>query len=703
MKKLLLLGVFAAITGGLSAQSLYVGTASGSLYLGNGASMVAQGNVTAESNIGGTGTGRLIIHGGTNQVLDFNNKSVYGLGINKTGSAKAVLTDSVSVGTLELISGKLLLYSNSTNGYTLNITSDIKNATAASRVLVGSRNSSIRMSAGSTTYDTLLLSTDTLNHSNYLKNFFVESYVRMADTINIARLAYVKGTNALDAGNPGSAQEAYLKLPVSSSTSYGQLQFESGATLTGKANMNQIVSVDNTWIHWGSPFATSANTTYANSIADDVTLRLAPLNRANIFYYDESYKTGGSFWHVIGSTADQIPRGRGHAMYSWPSNNNDGLLPTTPTYVLDITGTITGSAFSGTYTANQGTGMQNSDSTAWQIIANPYYCNIDLSAIDASDISAIQGNTIYFYQTITDTANYHNPPKNYNFVLNSSTNGASPYVRPFQALYFRLADTTQSSVNITIPAKVQGSGNTASPMWKTREYTDLINITVSKANTPEMNDAAAVYFSETADNNFDKQDALKYIGDYDLEVYTKPGYTSTSRLTYNALKSIDNSMVSVPLGVKAKTDGNYVFDITFTEQEKAEYVVLEDKVLKTFTDVTLGGSYNFNYLKAEGEDRFVLHFKKANSTSSIDDELKQNNPFTVSANENGIQVHFPAQRNDEVSIQVFNLLGQQMTEEITGNAANGNINIQNAGWASGYYLVKVKTSTENKTEKVFIR
>jgi hypothetical protein len=168
----------------------------------------------------------------------------------------------------------------------------------------------------------------------------------------------------------------------------------------------------------------------------------------------------------------------------------------------------------------------------------------------------------------------------------------------------------------------------------------------------------------------------------------------------------NNTTYSMPLSTRAYVDGNY--SITIAGRDfMTEYtcVTLEDTKENKWIDLSATTQYAFAMATTDNENRFVLHFSKNNdcrtmAAAGMSSDLE--NQFTVLPTASGNDIRFNFAETTPVTIDVMNLLGQNITEGIQVSAKDQTEQITLPADFSGMYLIRV--STENGTVvKKFMR
>jgi len=232
--------------------------------------------------------------------------------------------------------------------------------------------------------------------------------------------------------------------------------------------------------------------------------------------------------------------------------------------------------------------------------------------------------------------------------------------------------------------------NSNMPLWKNIE-TDMDIVTLQVGNNVNSyKDETYIAFNPEAEDGFDLLDGSK-LGNAPNAPMIYSVLPDNTSLAVNSLKSTETtSQVSVHF--KAGVAGTHTISITGIETINDNTpLYLEDRKLDISQDVRENPVYNFNADPADDLDRFVLHFKPLGMN-----DFSLGNVFIYSYNKN-VCINVPDGVNGTVS--VINLLG---TEIISQKIIPGKSNKISLTGPTGYYVVRVMSSVNVFTKKVFI-
>jgi hypothetical protein len=372
-----------------------------------------------------------------------------------------------------------------------------------------------------------------------------------------------------------------------------------------------------------------------------------------------------STWAFITSTTEALTVTRGYHAYSASSISS-------PTDV-EFTGLLnTGNHTVSSLTYNSGSNKGD----GWNEIGNPFPSAIEWnSSWTKSNID----NTIYMYDgTQYKTWNYTLPAPS-----NSLPNGEIP---PTQGFWVK---ANASNPSLTIPNSERiHSSNT---LYKGGE--EIQNIISLNIEGNGYSDKMSVGMFANATNDFDgNYDAYKLLGiEAAPQLYS---WDLNHQYAVNLLaESIDNC--EVLLGLRTGTAEEYTisFDGIANFDQSVE-IYLEDKASGEMINIRETEFYNFYTEEGTDEGRFILHFNP--ETTGIN-PLNSNNSISIYSFDKTICINY--QHSIPATMHVYDLLGKEILQS---NVASNQLNKFNIDSDKGYYIVKVISNGELKTQKVFI-
>ena len=167
------------------------------------------------------------------------------------------------------------------------------------------------------------------------------------------------------------------------------------------------------------------------------------------------------------------------------------------------------------------------------------------------------------------------------------------------------------------------------------------------------------------------------------------------KLAINSVGALNEDMV-IPVGVVVSDAGKTTIKATdlsgvdlFTE------VYLEDAVAKKMVNLK-ESSYSVELPSGNSGSRFFLHFRAPGNAVATAAER-----FGIYSNNDLLYVNIPGDVKGQVTVEVMNLLGQNIQTVDASNAV-GRKEINLSGVVSGNYLVRIVNGGQVYTNKVFI-
>lgn len=248
----------------------------------------------------------------------------------------------------------------------------------------------------------------------------------------------------------------------------------------------------------------------------------------------------------------------------------------------------------------------------WHLVGNPYPSAIDWDLIKNNLTNLDEG--IYTWDG-SQYANYVNG-------ISSGSGTQNNIILPMQAFFVR-ANSTNAGFLLNNSHRIHD--NTQNYKYNNKSQKDkLLAISINANN---LTSKTNIYFDNNATQNYDsKLDAIAMFSYYN---YVPDLYTVGSnglKYSTNCLPDSLINNVSVPLGLKLLTSGNYTLNFNYTSGFENIQVFLEDKQLNSYIDLKINNNYTFNHNGTDITNRFVIHFVK-NSTPILNQQLSQINTY----------------------------------------------------------------------------
>ncbi len=379
----------------------------------------------------------------------------------------------------------------------------------------------------------------------------------------------IEGVAALG-GNLTVNSSKTLTLGLNSSNTYSQLKVGGSITNNGSVVQEQYMpSIGHHGI--SSPMASGFTTTSGTAGA--------------LYEYDAS--TGA--WNMSPTTTTV------GAGFFAPVQASSGFQSAAGSF--SVSGTPnTSHTHSLGYAANTATGGSGS---GWNLIGNPYTCGLDWTSVTKTNVN----NAFYVWDASNGTYQYYSGSALTGTYLAASSI-LSGVIPPMQAFWVQASASGGSIVST-----MASDGTVASSPTFYKTAPDNLILYAEDLNDPSLSDAMWITHAAGYTNDFEgDQDAWKrtnYGGQ--ANIYS---YHDGEKLAINAMDL--SSSTSIPVGVGAPEAGRkYRIVLEQMVNNETYQVVLEDKLMNSFTDITSEG-YVFTYGPWQNEDpRFVLHINQS--------------------------------------------------------------------------------------------
>lgn len=453
-------------------------------------------------------------------------------------------------------------------------------------------------------------------------------------------------TSVLRPTNGTLTTNGNLVMAASSATTYGQIAPGSG-TVSGDVTMQMVIDSAG-WHNLASPIASMT----LDDLEDDIIINYSGNSSGVSAYYWSS--TTGAF---VASTDSSDNFSGGWNIYidnnfvpSGGGLNADGKLPV----VLDLTGTInTGAQTSslGYYVASGAWSEFTGDPNGWNLIANPFPCNIDWEVVDTDfNGSGDYSDTYYIWRGDLNAG--EGGYISYNIMANA--NGGTNTIAPFQAIWVKMNNSNGPLT--TAFDFIDGDRTVESPsrLWKNQERLGLS--IVRDSDIRYRDEVLFVRESGYSLLQDPRGDIVKF---YNPSPGVMSFYNITPDSALLAANVIDRNFHgdTAFLGVKSEVLGNYTIAIAENSFPADFNIELYDRKTGSTTDL-LNNSYTFAHDTAFDEHRFDL-IAVANDISVEEPGEGGQQAFRMVVDNNGvINIEFMSGLSPEVDIEVIDLSGR---------------------------------------------
>lgn len=319
----------------------------------------------------------------------------------------------------------------------------------------------------------------------------------------------------------------------------------------------------------------------------------------------------------------------------------------------------------------------------YNLIPNPYPSAIDWDAASGWSLTNVN-DAIYVWNSSNTIANYGS------YVGATTTNGVTNII-PVGQSFFVHANAASPSISMNNNVRVHN--NTA--FMKSGQALNPHELHLF-AQSNGVTDEIAVRFASDATENFDGHaDAYKFSNGLETPQLSSLT-TDGTQLSINSLPFTDGDVL-VPLNFSLTHAAEVTFSATGIESFNPNATLyFEDTELGQVINLREQPVYTINYGGGAAENRFWL--RMGSLTVSQQENLKING--TVFASHGKITLDIPSMQNKNVTINVFNSLGQLVS---LNKAVMTGIYQVSSPLQPGVYIVKVGCNELNFTQKIIIK
>lgn len=419
--------------------------------------------------------------------------------------------------------------------------------------------------------------------------------------------------------------------------------------------VNNVAAAGN--FHWHLVGPTVQDPTYTGAGVGGVYLGAFALP---ISTYAYNFNQAAGTWQNIYELTDAVPTASGIAL-STAEN---------AAYTLNMTGHLATGPISSLPTAG---------ASGLALLSNPYASAVDFNTLYSTNAGVITNKRYEWIHSAGDYGVWT--------VGSGGTNGVTKDIQVGQGFFVESA--SGAPVNFTYPARVHSDGNFHKDSYANR--------LVVRTEGNNFSDESIIHFYEGAEFGYNElQDAYKWSSMYAeaTEIWTVAN--DQSLLSVNALPSLGNGMVSVPVSFKCGVEGTYTISaLEAASFESGTEIYLEDLATgAAWVDLVTNPVYTFDATPNDEQGRFIIHFF---------------GPTGIGENENsmvkiygwGQDAYIVNRGNETISEYVaYDLMGRELHR---GTLPNNTVNKVQIGDVSAYYIVKAITKEGRiYTDKVYI-
>jgi hypothetical protein len=505
-------------------------------------------------------------------------------------------------------------------------------------------------------------------NTNTIKNLTINNAagVTLQGALNVTGIVKIQ--------NGTFASYGYLTL-ASSASGTALIDGSGTGTITGNITMQRYLPSKFGYKYLSSPFQSAT----VNELSDDIDLGAS---FPTLFSYNEGSATSG--WVDYITTADPLSRLLGYA-----ANFGSSGVP----FTADITGTVNNGPLSITlYNHN------NPYTLGFNLVGNPYPSPIDWDAASGWTKTNIDNALYYFKASTTDEYG-----GTYSTYINgiSSDGLATALIPSMQGFFIHVSD---GSYPVTGTLGLNNSVRIADlthPFLKSEEKGQfpLIRLGANFADDINSTDPMVIYFDEKAREGFDSYlDAFKLMNtDYYVPNLYALGIDG-SKLSIDALPENQDTLCTIPLGLKTNINGDIVFRIiNISEELPGMKINISDMVAGTKNDLLNNSQYKVYLEAGEYKNRFFLNLIRKGIEPP--DTSSNNNLFSVYSSHAMVKGYINTEKTGSGLLSIYNLGGQALF--VKKILKSGYFEF-NPGIKNGIYIVNFVSKTYQDSKKIFI-
>ncbi len=589
--------------------------------------------------------------------------------INSAANAPNIASGTFTCGSLSMGSGAAMTIANgATLGVCGNVTGNGSTITGGTLLLNGN-------------------SAQQVNGAITVNNLTID---RTSGSVAINGNARVANTLTLANGTSNLVINGTLTL-TSNATGTGRLApVPAGATITGNLSLERFFPATRGWYFVGAPFGSTATIQDFN----ELDVRVTPRNNANVYFYTEndttSSRSNGVVVEAAGwkiPTANQAIGFSGFRVYAG-TNFVSGPRTLVTSGTPNIGGYTTGYSFT--------TNMW--DGGGWNLLANPYPCEIDWAALrfDASNQAPARPVSNAYHVWNGVNGNY----ASYTALSGTSgtgVNGASRYISSSQAFFIK-ATANGQALDFKEDHKSTTNGNTF-----IRDGAIDNELRIRFAKGADTDEAAILFYNggTVGLDNFDAQN----MGGSAVDVATVP--VTGLRLAINVMPELAAQRYEIPVTFSVQGTGR--MSATFSGMAgfaTGTQLYLRDNFLGTVTDLNQAATYAFDVTSnpaSKGAGRFVIVVAPASVTG-----------IEVVAKTASLDVWPNPTATGRVAVSLTNFGGNQATLQLTDLAGRVVLTrtialsadayeLDVAALPAGIYTLKAAGAQQTLTQRLVVR
>ncbi|WP_157812181.1 T9SS type A sorting domain-containing protein [Polaribacter sp. ALD11] len=353
----------------------------------------------------------------------------------------------------------------------------------------------------------------------------------------------------------------------------------------------------------------------------------------------------------------------------------------------------------GSATASPVHKVLSKNTTGWNLVGNPYLAFLPINVSGNATNNMLDNNDAVFQPGFKSLYLWNNATEDYTVVNQANT--TTTFVSPGQGFF--------------INAKNNGDIFKIDPTMRSHETAVFFKSSSSsfvielEARKDDVVKKSQIKYLENSTKGLDEgYDAGQFSGGLTsksaIRLFTKLVEDTSDLdidLALQVLPTSNYEEMVIPIGLEVKNTVEVTLKATISQLPADYKVFLEDKKEHKFYRLdTASKGYTTEVTTSDKKERFYLHTTTKDLTKSlgiVNDNLLNTTVFVAA--ENILKVNGLNSKNTR--LEIYNLLGKQV---FTKNLQDTKVGIDLNGFAKGFYIVKLKSKTQNEiTKKIIIK
>jgi len=352
------------------------------------------------------------------------------------------------------------------------------------------------------------------------------------------------------------------------------------------------------------------------------------------------------------------------------------------------------------------------DPTTIRTIGTPNVGTINTTIGDAAGEFALVGNPymspILWGSVLTDNSNVQDYFQVYDDILHTyaiwdesdgdltstgKLNGSNGVIPAYQGFWIENANTTS-----TFTFKESHKTTSALELYKKQNLNkNIIRLKIYSKAMPNAHESI-IKFNENATPYYDAYGDASFLPSRDKKSPSITPLTPDDRRLVVSSYPMHEEILNIPIAVTTGAKGDYLIDFKNINSVTAySCMVLEDVSAKKLIPLNSDFTYSFTSDDINGSKKdFILHCYN-NSSSCRTTTTSPLEPIVI-VNENGVNAYFNFEQSTPTSIQVYNVVGQNMlniSKEIYHDVLPMELKKSNS-----VYFIQITTADNTYTKKI---